>query len=334
MDPGFRRGDDGGGPPARLPSRDGIAMLHLDFWIGVGVVAGIYGIFTLGLQINVGFTGLLNLGQAGFMSIGAYAMGMLVVDAGWSIWAAMPAAIVVAVLAGLLVGLPSLRLRSDYFAIATIAFAEIVRYTFQNAEFAGGNQGILGFDEEWRALAGWLSDRLAAIGLGGQSQLPILLAVWIVFLLCLALLRFLQKSPWGRVLKAIREDEEAVAALGKNVLAYKLQSLGIAAALAAIAGFFLALNVTYLYPGEFDPTFTFFGYAVLILGGFASYGGIALGTILLWTLIEGLRFVDLPLSSGQLGSLRFVLVGLVLVLLSMLRPEGLLGRRAEMQQRR
>jgi ABC-type branched-subunit amino acid transport system permease subunit len=308
-------------------------VLHLDFWIGVGVVAGIYGIFALGLQINVGFTGLLNLGQAGFMSIGAYAMGMLVVDGGWSIWAAMPAAIVVAVVAGLLVGLPSLRLRSDYFAIATIAFAEIVRYTFQNADFAGGNQGILGFDDEWRTVAGWLSDRLAAIGLGGQSQLPIFLAVWVVFLLCLVGLRFLQASPWGRVLKAIREDEEAAAALGKNVLAYKLQSLGIAAALAAIAGFFLALNVTYLYPSEFDPIFTFFGYAVLILGGFASYGGVVLGTIVLWSLIEGLRFLDLPLSSSQLASLRFILVGLVLVLLCMLRPQGLLGRKAEMQMR-
>ena len=322
---------------ARRPGRRNggfLAVLHLDFWIGVGVVAGIYGIFALGLQINVGFTGLLNLGQAGFMAIGAYAMGMLVVDGGWSIWAAMPAAILVAVVSGLLVGLPSLRLRSDYFAIATIAFAEIVRYTFQNAAFAGGNQGILGYDEEWRAVSGWLADRLAAIGLGGQSQLPIFLAVWVAFGLCLALLLFLQASPWGRVLKAIREDEEAAAALGKNVLAYQLQSLGIAAALAAIAGFFLALNVTYLYPSEFDPIFTFFGYAVLILGGFASYGGVVLGTIVLWSLIEGLRFLDLPLSSGQLASLRFILVGLVLVLLSILRPQGLLGRKAEMQMRR
>src|SRR5689334_15762382 len=123
MEPGFRRGDSEVVRHRRCRPRSDLAMLHLDFWIGVGVVAGIYGIFTLGLQINVGFTGLLNLGQAGFMSIGAYAMGMLVVDAGWSIWAAMPAAILVAVLAGLLVGLPSLRLRSDYFAIATIAFA-------------------------------------------------------------------------------------------------------------------------------------------------------------------------------------------------------------------
>ncbi|MBV9633455.1 MAG: branched-chain amino acid ABC transporter permease [Methylobacteriaceae bacterium] len=310
-----------------------MSILNADFWIGVGVIAGIYGIFALGLQLNVGLTGLLNLGQAGFMCIGAYAMGMLVVDAGWPILATLPVAIAAAVLAGVLVGLPSLRLRSDYFAIATIAFSEIVRYVLQNADFAGGNQGIIGYDAEWRDFAAWASDRLAAIGLGEQTQLPLLFSIWLVFALCVAVLRWLRRTPWGRVLTAIREDEDAAAALGKNVLAFKLQSLAIAAALAAIAGFFLALNVTYLYPGEFDPTFTFFGYAVLILGGFASYGGVVLGTIVLWTLIEGLRFLDLPLSSGEIGSLRFVLVGLTLVVLSMARPQGLLGRRAEMQLR-
>jgi len=308
--------------------------MSIDFWLGVGVIAGVYAIFVLGLQVNVGFTGLLNLGQAGFMSIGAYAMGMLVVDAGWSIWAAMPAAILIAVIAGLLVGLPSLRLRADYFAIATIAFAEIVRYTFQNAAFAGGNQGIIGYDREWRAIANWLLHRLASVGLGGDTQLPLFIAVWICFGLCLAILKLLQTSPWGRVLRAIREDEVAAAALGKNILAYKLQSLAIAAALAAVAGFFLALNVTYLYPSEFDPTFTFLGYAVLVLGGFASYEGVALGAVLLWSIMEGLRFLDLPLSAGQLGSLRFVLIGLILIVLSMLRPQGLLGRKAEMQLRR
>jgi branched-chain amino acid transport system permease protein len=308
--------------------------VSIDFWIGVGVIAGVYGIFALGLQINVGFTGLLNLGQAGFMAIGAYTMGMLVAYAGWSLWAALPVAILAAVAAGLLVGLPSLRLRSDYFAIATIAFAEIIRYVFQNAAFAGGNQGILGYDADWRALSDWSMGLLARIGLGEHTQLPLLLAIWIVFVLCILGLRALQASPWGRVLKAVREDEEAAAALGKNVLSFKLQSLGIAAALAAVAGFFLALNVTYLYPSVFDATFTFFGYTVLILGGFASYTGIAVGTVLLWTMIEGLRFLDLPLSAGQQGSLRFVLVGLALILLSILRPQGQKGRKAEMQQRR
>lgn len=307
--------------------------MSLDFWIGVGVMAGIYGIFTLGLQLNAGFTGILNFGQAGFMAIGAYTVGLLVTGPGWSLWAALPAGVLLAVIAGVLVGLPSLRLRSDYFAIATIAFAEIVRYTLQNAEFSGGNQGLLGFDEEWRAVVGWMLARLAYFKLENRTQLPLLIVVWCVFLVLLTGLAALQKTPWGRVLKAIREDEDAAASLGKNVLSYKLQSLGIAAALAAIAGFFLALNVTYLYPTVFDPTFTFLGYAALVLGGLASYWGVALGSVLFWALIEGTRFIELGLNGGQQAALRFIIVGLFLIGLSMLRPQGLLGNRAEMVAR-
>ena len=173
-----------------------------------------------------------------------------------------------------------LRLRADYFGIVTIAFSEIVRYVFQNAAFAGGNQGVIGYDAEWRAFQAWASEQARRRSASaGRRRLPLLIAVWAALLLCLAALKALQLSPWGRVLKAIREDEDAAAALGKNVFAFKLQSLGIAAALAAIAGFFLALNVTYLYPSEFDPSFTFFGYAVLILGGFASYGGVVVGAV-------------------------------------------------------
>jgi len=304
--------------------------MSLDFWIGVGVLAGIYGIFTLGLQLNAGFTGILNFGQAGFMAIGAYTVGLLVADWGWSLWAALPAGIVLSVLAGVLVGIPSLRLRSDYFAIATLAFAEIVRYTLQNAEFTGGNQGVLGFDEEWRAIASWMLARLAPLGLGERTQLPLLIVIWLVFVALVVSLKALQGTPWGRVLRAIREDEDAAAALGKNVLAYKLQSLGIAAAIAALAGFFVALNVTYLYPSVFDPTFTFLGYAMLVLGGFASYTGVALGGLVLWGLLEGTRLIDLGLNGGQQASLRFILVGLFLIALSALRPQGLLGSRAEM----
>jgi branched-chain amino acid transport system permease protein len=311
-----------------------MSLFDLDFWVGVGVIAGIYGIFALGLQLNVGFTGLLNLGQAGFMIAGP-ALISYRIDQGVSKGDvdSPPAAIVVAVAAGVLVGLPSLRLRADYFGIVTIAFSEIVRYVFQNSAFAGGNQGVIGYDAEWRAFQVWASERLATIGLGEAGQVPLLFAVWAALILCLAALKALQLSPWGRVLKAIREDEDAAAALGKNVFAFKLQSLGIAAALATIAGFFLAMNVTYLYPSEFDPSFTFFGYAVLILGGFASYGGVVVGAVLLCALTEGLRFLDLPLSAGQAGSLRFIIVGLILICLSMFRPQGLLGSKAEMQLR-
>ena len=137
-------------------------LLDADFWVGVGVTAGVYAIFALGLQLNVGFTGLVNLGQAGFMAIGAYAVGMLVVDAGWPLLLALPAAILFAITAGALVGLPTLRLRADYFGVVTIAFSEIARYTLQNAAFAGGNQGVLGYDGGWRDFQAWASDQACA----------------------------------------------------------------------------------------------------------------------------------------------------------------------------
>jgi ABC-type branched-subunit amino acid transport system permease subunit len=309
-------------------------FLFADFWIGVGVVAGTYGIFTLGLQQNVGFTGILNFGQAGFMAVGAYTAGLLVVNAGWSFWASLPVGTLAAVLAGLLVGLPSLRLRADYFAIATIAFGEIVRDVAQNSDFTGGNQGLIGYEGDWRRVAGWMLARLDAVGLGGQIQLPLLIVVWITFGILLLVLERLRRTPWGRVLRAIREDEDAARAVGKNVFLYKLQSLAIAAGLASIAGYLLALDVNLLYPSAFEPTFTFLGYAILVLGGFASYGGVAVGTVVLWTLMEGTRLVELPLTAEQVAALRFIVVGLILVLVMALRPQGLFGKRQELEMSR
>jgi branched-chain amino acid transport system permease protein len=304
--------------------------VNLDFWISVAVLAGIYGVFTLGLQLNAGLTGILNFGQAGFMAIGAYAYGLLVVNAQWNPWAAVAAAVLAAVAAALLVGLSSLRLRTDYFAIATIAFAEMVRYTLQNAQFSGGNQGVLGYDTAWRGFADAVSSRLSQADFGGHSQLPLLVLVWAVFVVLIIVLTLLERTPWGRILKALREDEDAVSALGKNALSYKLQSLAISAAIAAVAGVFVALNITYLYPSVFDPNFTFFGYAMLVIGGLGSFAGTALGGLLFWALLEGTRFVDLALSAGQQASLRFILVGVALIVLNRVRPQGLLGDRAGM----
>lgn len=307
------------------------AFLQADFWIGVAVLAGTYGIFTLGLQLNVGFTGILNFGQAGFMAVGAYTMGILVVEAGWSFWLAMPAATLVAMAAGLVIGLPSLRLRSDYFAIVTIAFAEVIRISAQNArELTGGNQGLLGFDDDWATISLSIQDGLEQLGLGQYFLLPLAIVTWITFLVLLFALRRMTRSPWGRVLRAIREDEDAAAALGKNPLSYKLQSLAIAAALGSIAGYFLALNLSFINPNQFEPLFTFIGYAILVLGGLASYIGVALGSIVLWTLLEATRFLDLPLAAEQVAALRFMLVGLALILLMAFRPQGALGKREEM----
>ena len=182
----------------------------------------------------------------------------------------------VAIAFGLLVGLPSLRLRADYFAIATIAFAEIVRLSAQNARgLTGGNQGLLRFrradwDDVSDTIQGWLESarlersRRRCSRCCSRSGRPLLLAT--------ALLYFAQRSPWGRVLRAIREDEDAARALGKNTLAYKLQSLAIAGDARRARRLLPRARLTFLYPTEFEPLFTFIGYAILVLGGLATTG--------------------------------------------------------------
>ena len=307
------------------------------FWTGVGILAGTYALLALGLQLNVGFTGIMNLGQAGFMAVGAYTMVILILETDWSFWLAMPAAIVVSMAFGLLVGLPSLRLRADYFAIATIAFAEVARLTIQNARgLTGGNQGLFCegskcYDDTWRDISGTMENWLESLGWSNpESLFPLLLVVWATVALVTIALVFVTRSPWGRVLRAIREDEDAARALGKNTLVYKLQSLAISSAIAAIAGFFLALNLATVHPNDFEPVVTFIAYAVLVLGGLANYWGIALGSIIMWTLLEGSRFIELPINDEQEAAVRFIVVGLVLILLMAFRPQGLFGNKQEM----
>ena len=313
-----------------------------DFWIGVGILAGIYGIFTLGLQLNVGYTGVVNFGQAGFMAIGAYASIIFVVELGMPFLLALLLSMVVTMLVGLIIGLPALRLRADYFAIATIAFSEIIRDAAQNArDLTGGNQGTINLElkndrfytDAWFSASDWIAENiLDPIGLTGQDfgDLPLFLVVWITLGLLAIGLNLLIRSPWGRVLRAIREDEDAARALGKNAFSYKLQSLAIAAALGAISGWFLAFNLESVSQDAFEPLYTFLGYAALVLGGLASFGGVLVGSIVLWTLLEGMRFLDLPLSADKVSALRFVLVGLILIALMAFRPQGVFGKREEM----
>ena len=154
--------------------------------------------------------------------------------------------------------------------------------------------------------------------------------VWVVALLATAALYFVQRSPWGRVLRSIREDEDAARALGKNPFVYKLQSLMIAAGLGSLAGFFLALDLAFVHPTEFNPIFTFIGFGVLVLGGLANYWGVAIGSIVMWAILEGSRFIDLPLSAERIAAARFMLVGLAIILLMAFRPQGMFGKREEM----
>lgn len=304
------------------------AFTDVGFWTRVGVTAGILTIFNLGLQLNVGYTGIVNFGQAGFMAIGAYTVAILVERESVPFLLTIPIGIAIAIAFGLLVGLPSLRLRADYFAIATIGFAETVRLTAQNARsLTEGNQGIYGFDSEWDDISDKIESWIEATVWSDPDQLvPLFLVVWISVAVLTAGLYFLQKTPWGRVLRAIREDEDAARALGKNALAYKLQSLAIAAALGAISGLFLALSLRFVIPSEFAPTFTFLGYAALIAGGLASYPGVAAGAVFLAVVYEAPRFLEIENEE----SVRFILIGLILIGLMAFRPQGAFGKREEM----
>ena len=159
---------------------------------------------------------------------------------------------------------------------------------------------------------------------------PLLLVAWALVLVVTLGLLFVQRSPWGRVLRAVREDEDAARALGKNAVAYKLQSLAISAAIAAIAGWILALNLATLHPIDFEPLVTFFAYGVLVLGGLASYWGVMVGSVILWTLLEATRYIDVFQDESDQAALRFAIVGLVLILLMAFRPQGMFGKREEM----
>jgi branched-chain amino acid transport system permease protein len=308
------------------------AFTDVDFWTGVVALAGIYVIFAVGLQMNVGFTGIFNFGQVGFMAVGAYSMAILTAEEGMNFWVSLPISVLITIGFGLIVGLPSLRLRADYFAIATIAAAEAIRLVALNArDLTNGAQGIFGFDESWDSVSEGIEDFIVDLGWTDVPSLfPLLLVTWAVAVLLILGFSRIQRTPWGRVLRAIREDEDAARALGKNAFAYKLQSLALAATTGAIAGFFLALNLKFVVPDEFQPLVTFIGYVVLLLGGLASYWGLAVGSVILWTVLEGLRFLELPLSETKIAALRFIILGLVLIALMAFRPQGAFGKREEM----
>jgi branched-chain amino acid transport system permease protein len=304
------------------------SFTHVQFWIGAGILAAIYGIFAVGLQVNIGYSGIYNFGQVGFMAVGAYAMGTLVATEHLSFWLALPVASAIAVGLGVALGLLGLRLKSHYFAIATISFAEIARYVIQDLRVTGGTAGLLGFDSSWKRISLWMSLQLH---LGPSYYLvPLLIVAWVIFLAAVGSVRTLLKTPWGRVLRGIREDEDAARSLGKNTLRFKVQSLGLAALLGSISGYLLALDLSYLSPDEFTSDTTFIAYAMLVVAGLGSFVGIIFGALFIEVLLEGSRFLDLPLADTRVAALRFVIVGLVLILGMAFRPQGIFGKHDEM----
>ena len=320
-------------------------LTSLDFWSFVGVIAGIYTIFAGGLQVQFGFTGLMNFGHVAFMAIAAYTMAILVVKTGLPLAVSALAAVGAGVLFGLVVGLPALRLRADYFAITTIAFAEIVRHVAQNwDDLTGGSQGTIAlagplqaasYNTAWVAfqtrVGEWLSP---VLGDDPNTNLVMLVIVWAVALVLILLLQYVINSPWGRVLKSVREDEDAAAALGKNVFSYKLQSLSLGAALGALAGLFYAFQFSFFSPNDFEPLTTFFAWTIVILGGTARNWAVPVGALIFGLVFAGTRFFDFApftyFDAPERAYLRLVVIGLILIALMAFRPQGLLGRREDL----
>lgn len=311
---------------------------------GIGPDAIIYAIAAIGLNVHFGYTGLLNFGQAGFMAIGAYGMGVAVTFFNTSLWLGLGAGLLTAVVLALILGIPTLRLRADYLAITTIAASEIIRLTVRSVYFApetGGSFGLQNFADAFYRLDPFHKQtyEFGPFRYSGRDLWVVVIG-WSLAALISFLVFLLMRSPWGRVLRSIREDEDAARSLGKNVYGYKMQSLVLGGVIGAAAGMVFAVAAQSIQPESYLPAITFFGYAVLILGGTARVLGPIAGSIVFWLIVSftdnflrGANASGLISSSiidgNQIGQVRFMLVGIGLMLLMIFRPQGIFGNRNE-----
>jgi len=364
-------------------------------------------IAVIGLNIHFGFTGLLNMGQSGFMLLGAYGFAITISN-GLPMILGILFGFGAALIFALVLGAPTLKLRGDYLAIVTISAAEIIRYVGRSAllvDFTGSAQGIPGsqyttpfrnlsffgsgqftllpFNYQdvadgaaWVRLIGWAlaigsiaalvyvlrsGDRIGGLARNG---LTVLLAVfsaflllflfplnyqwtgvngwwlrfiaWSIVLICCFVTYLLVRSPWGRLLRGIREDEDAIRSLGKNVFAIKMQALIIGGLFGALGGMLYVLASS-VQPDSMGRTLTFFCYTALLLGGAATIFGPVLGTILFYV---GRIFIfqasqvyvpDSILSTQEAAQFSYIVVGVALMLLVIFRPQGVLGNKRELR---
>ena len=311
----------------------------------VGANAAIYAVAAIGLNMHFGYTGLLNFGQVGFMLVGAYGVAVSVATFHTSLWVGVLAGLAASVVLALLLGIPTLRLRADYLAITTIAAGEILRYVYR-AHFAtpvtGGVYGLTQFANPLYAVNPIPEGRYGVGRLSFSSEeLWIMIIGWALAALACWVTHLIIHSPWGRVIRSIREDEDAARSVGKNVFGYKMQSLVFGGALGAVGGMLLAVYSQAVQPDAFNPVVTFYLYTLLILGGAGRILGPIVGSVIFWfILVFADSFLRQAIGAGlispaiisptQVGAVRFALVGLALMLLVIYRPQGILGDRREM----
>lgn len=288
------------------------------YLISILIIGAIYALLAIGLNIQYGETGLINFGHVAYFAIGAYASSILA-HKGVPVFAAIVTAGMISALAAIPIGLAALRLKEDYFAIVTLGFAEAVRIFVQQEDWlTNGVQGIASIPPliSNTALPGYQNHMFAAV----------IVAVVITAMVAVALL---QKSTFGRILRAIRDNEVAVTALGKRTASFKVKVLMFGSFLAGLAGAFYAHFISYISPEQFIALVTFYVWMSIILGGVGSMKGALFGSLALVLLLEGSRFIGdfLPgISDVQMAHLRLGIIGFVLVIFSLYRPQGIFGK--------
>lgn len=288
------------------------------YFVAILTIAGIYVILALALNLQFGLTGLINFGVVGFFGVGAYASGIATETFHLPFLGGLVSALVAGAIAGALVSLLSLRLSGDFLAIVTLGFAETIRLVFNNEDWlTGGPRGFL------------IETRPVMQGLGRNEAAWAILAVVLAgAALTFVILQRLSAAPYGRVLRAIREDDLVPATLGKNVFLYRLQAFVIGSVFMAGAGSLYAHYVQTITPENFTTPVAILVWMSVVVGGAGNMVGTLVGALLVTILYEGSRFLSYWtgsfLDAEQMAALRFIVIGSALILTIRFRPGGLL----------
>jgi len=294
----------------------------VDLLLHLAIVIAIYAVFALSLNVEIGYTGLFNFGHVAFFAIGAYTSALLTL-AGAPFGLGLAAGLAAAGLCGYLLSIPALKLQGDYFGIATLGFGEILRMVVNNEVWlTKGPMGLPGIPRP--ELFGLHFDTLPAyLALSGGMALA-----------TFAVLAFIVLSPFGRALKAVRDDETAAEILGKNAFRFKIKSFVIGSVFAGLAGVLWAHYATFISPGDFTLTETILVLLIVVMGGKGTFHGPVVGAVVLIFFQESVRFLRLPPEwTRLLGPLQQMVFGLLLVVFMVFRPEGIVrekgGRRGD-----
>jgi branched-chain amino acid transport system permease protein len=287
----------------------------LTYILHILIIVGIYTILAVSLNLIAGYTGLLSMSHAAFYGIGAYVAALLALNVHTNFILNIACGMIVAAVVGVLVAWPALRIHDDYFVIASFGFQVIIFSVMNNwVELTRGPLGLPGIPQP------------ELFGLKIDTHWEVLALVWFFSALTFLVSYRLVNSPYGRVLKAIREDEVFALSLGKNIAYFKLTVFAVGASLAAIAGALYAYYITFIDPTSFTITESIFIISIVIIGGLGNLWGAVLGAVILVALPELLRFIGI--SQTYVANIRQMLYGALLVAMMFLRPQGLLGEYA------